>query len=190
MHPSLSEPHKCRLSGNPVCNTLKGTLKSLYCNSNQKLAQPYSTSLAKCYSKTCPMDQSLSPQSCNCAYPYVGIMFFRAPFFRDITNSSLFQSLEMSLWTKLGLTPGSVYLQDPFFNSDSYLQVQLKLFPSGDMYFNRSEVLRIGFDLSNQTYKPPHEFGPFYFIASPYPFNGKRNQNINIYIIFYPVIMN
>jgi hypothetical protein len=172
MHHSLSEPHKCRLSGNPVCNTLKSTLKSLYCNFNQKPAQPYSTSLAKCYSKTCPTDQSLSPQSCNCAYPYQGILFFRAPFFRDITNSSLFQALEMSLWTKLVLSPGLVYLQDPFFNSDSYLQVQLKLFPSGDMYFNRSEVLRIGFDLSNQTYKPPHEFGPYYFIASPYPFNG------------------
>ncbi|XP_078160318.1 leucine-rich repeat protein kinase family protein isoform X2 [Carex rostrata] len=165
------------LSGNPLCNKLTSTLKSLYCNLNQKPAQPYLTSLAKCYSNTCPNDQSLSPQSCTCAYPYQGILFFRAPFFRDITNSSLFQSLEMSLWTKLGLTPGSVYLQDPFFNSDSYLQVQLKLFPSGGMFFNRTEVLRLGFDFSNQTYKPPHEFGPYYFIASPYPFNGSSGSS-------------
>ncbi|KAJ4817028.1 Leucine-rich repeat protein kinase family protein [Rhynchospora pubera] len=174
------------LSGNPVCNKLSNTLKSLYCNFNQKPAQPYSTSLAKCYSKTCSADQSVSPQSCTCAYPYTGILFFRAPFFRDITNSSLFQSLEMSLWTKLGLTPGSVYLQDPFFNSDSYLQVQLKLFPSDGIFFNRTEVLRIGFDLSNQTYKPPHEFGPYYFIASPYPFNvedsGSSAKNTGLII--------
>ncbi|KAK8446016.1 hypothetical protein SEVIR_9G420600v4 [Setaria viridis] len=98
-------------------------------------------------------------------------MYFRAPFFHDVTNGTAFQALESMLWTKLALTPGSVSLQDPFFNSDSYMEVQVKLFPSGSgAYFNRSEVMRIGFDLSNQTFKPPKEFGPYYFIASPYPF--------------------
>ncbi|KAJ3682943.1 hypothetical protein LUZ60_013170 [Juncus effusus] len=165
------------LTGNPVCNSLSNTLKSLYCNLGQeKPAQPYSTSLAKCLTKTCNTDQSLSPQSCSCAYPYEGIMFFRAPFFREITNSSLFESLEMSLWTKLGLNPGSVFLQDPFFNDYSYLEVQVKLFPSSGAYFNRSEVSRIGFYLSNQTYKPPHDFGPYYFIAAPYPFNDNEES--------------
>ena len=43
----------------------------------------------------------------------------------------------------------------------------------GSAYFNRSEVIRIGFDLSNQKFKPPKEFGPYYFIASPYPFPGR-----------------
>ncbi|XP_020108910.1 probable leucine-rich repeat receptor-like protein kinase At5g49770 isoform X1 [Ananas comosus] len=157
------------LAGNPVCDKLTNTQ---YCNLAQKQQMPYSTSLTKCSSNSCPLDQSLSPQSCTCQYPYEGVMYFRAPFFRDVTNSSLFQSLEMSLWTKLDLTPGSVFLQDPFFNGDSYLQVQVKLFPSGGNYFNRSEIMRIGFDLSNQTYKPPHMFGPYYFIASPYPFQA------------------
>jgi len=78
----------------------------------------------------------------------------------------------MSLWVKLGLTPGSVSLQNPFFNGDDYLQMQLALFPPTGQYFNRSEVQRFGFSLSNQTYKPPHNFGPYYFIAFPYAFPG------------------
>ncbi|KAL6902019.1 hypothetical protein ACP4OV_004895 [Aristida adscensionis] len=156
------------LAGNPVCDRLPNTP---YCNVTQRApAAPYTTSLVKCFSGPCPAEQSRSPQSCACAYPYQGIMYFRAPFFRDVANGTAFQQLESMLWTKLGLTPGSVYLQDPFFNADSYMEVQVKLFPSGAAYFNRSEVMRIGFDLSNQTFKPPKEFGPYYFIASPYPF--------------------
>ncbi|URE27871.1 leucine-rich repeat receptor-like protein kinase [Musa troglodytarum] len=157
------------LVGNPVCNSLSNTN---FCSLQQNPEVPYSTSLANCVANLCPQDQSLSPQSCSCAYPFEGVMFFRAPRFRDVTNNTLFQSLESSLWTKLGLPPGSVFLQNPFINSDSYLQVQVKLFPPSGMYFNRSEILQIGFDLSNQTYKPPPIFGPYYFIASPYPFPG------------------
>lgn len=80
----------------------------------------------------------------------------------------------MSLWVKLGLNPGSVSLQNAFFNVDDYLQVQLGLFPSNAKYFNRSQVQRIGFSLTNQTYKPPKEFGPYYFIAAPYIFGGRE----------------
>lgn len=159
----------CSLIGNPVCNWLSNTK---FCSLRQEPAIPYSTSLAECAANLCPPDQSLNPQSCKCAYPYEGVMFFRAPLFRDVTNSTLFQSLESSLWKKLDLPPGSVFLQNPFFNSDSYLQVQVKLFPSSGMYFHRSEILEIGFKLSNQTYKPPEIFGPYYFIASQYPFPG------------------
>ncbi|OMO77623.1 hypothetical protein COLO4_25067 [Corchorus olitorius] len=85
----------------------------------------------------------------------------------------------MSLWVKLGLTPGSVFLQNPFFNVDDYLQIQLALFPPDGKYFNRSEIQIIGFDLSNQTYKPPPEFGPYYFIASPYTFPGSHGASIS-----------
>lgn len=163
------------LAGNPVCDHLPNTQ---YCNVTQREAAPaYSTSLVKCFSGSCPAEQSMSPQSCGCAYPYQGVMYFRAPFFGDVGNGTAFQELESKLWTKLELTPGSVSLQDPFFNSDSYMQVQVKLFPSGGAYFNRSEVMRIGFDLSNQTFKPPREFGPYYFIASPYPFPDRNGPS-------------
>ncbi|TKY58490.1 leucine-rich repeat receptor protein kinase [Spatholobus suberectus] len=156
------------LIGNPVCNTALSNTN--YCQLQQQPKQPYSTSLANCGGKSCPPDQKLSPQSCECAYPYQGMLYFRGPSFRELSTVNTFHSLEMSLWVKLGLTPGSVSLQNPFFNSDDYLQVQLALFPPIGQYFNRSEVQRIGFELSNQTYKPPKEFGPYYFIAFPYPF--------------------
>ncbi|KMT19143.1 hypothetical protein BVRB_1g015390 [Beta vulgaris subsp. vulgaris] len=156
------------LIGNPVCITPLSSTD--YCQIEQQTRKPYSTSLANCGSKQCPADQKLSPQSCECAYPYEGTFYFRGPSFRELSNANTFHELEMSLWVKLGLTPGSVSLQNPFFNIDDYLQVHLEIFPSGTKYFNRSEILRIGFDLSNQTYKPPPKFGPYYFIASPYLF--------------------
>ncbi|TXG58060.1 hypothetical protein EZV62_015889 [Acer yangbiense] len=155
------------LVGNPVCTALSNTN---YCQLQQQSTKPYSTSLSHCGSKSCPADQKLSPQSCECAYPHEGTIYFRGPSFRALTDVNLFHSLEMSLWVGLKLTPGSVFLQNPFFNIDDYLQVQLALFPSPGKYFNRSEIRRIGFELSNQTYKPPKEFGPYYFIASPYNF--------------------
>ncbi|KAH0753329.1 hypothetical protein KY285_006477 [Solanum tuberosum] len=162
------------LIGNPVCDTALGNTN--YCQLQQQSAKPYSTSLANCGSKSCPADQKVSPQSCDCAYPYQGTFYFRGPSFRELSNDNTFHSLEMSLWVKLDLTPGSVSLQNPFFNIDDYLQVQLELFPPTGKYFNRSEVERIGFSLSNQTYKPPHEFGPYYFIASPYTFQAERGE--------------
>ncbi|KAL2227850.1 probable leucine-rich repeat receptor-like protein kinase At5g49770 [Sesamum indicum] len=163
------------LIGNPVCSvSLKNTV---YCQIQQPPG-PYSTSLKNCGVETCDSDSKLNPQNCECAYPYEGTLYFRAPSFRELTNSSLFRSLEMSLWTKLGLYPGSVSLQNLFFNDDDYLQMQLQLFPHNAKYFSRSEVQRIGFSLSNQTYKPPPDFGPYYFMASPYVFgdgHGRRH---------------
>ncbi|MBA0711043.1 hypothetical protein Golax_010277 [Gossypium laxum] len=165
------------LIGNPVCTTAISNTN--FCQIQQQNSKPYSTSLANCGSKSCPIDQKLSPQSCECAYPFEGTLYFRGPMFRELSNVNMFHSLEMSLWVKLGLTPGSVFLQNPFFNVDDYLQIQLALFPSSGEYFNRSEVLRIGFDLSNQTYKPPPEFGPYYFIASPYPFPASHGTSVS-----------
>jgi hypothetical protein len=159
------------LEGNPVCTTALSNTN--YCQiQQQQVKRIYSTSLANCGGKSCPLDQKVSPQSCECAYPYEGTLYFRGPMFRDLSNVNTYHSLEMSLWVKLGLTPGSVSLQNPFFNNDDYLQIQLALFPPMGKYFNRTEVQRIGFDLSNQTYKPPPLFGPYYFIASPYTFPG------------------
>ncbi|XP_064954819.1 leucine-rich repeat receptor protein kinase HPCA1-like [Musa acuminata AAA Group] len=163
------------LIGNPLCHWLS---KTIFCSLRQEPAIPsYSTSLAECAANLCPPDQSLNPQNCKCVYPYEGVMFFRAPLFRDVTNSTLFQSLESSLWKKLDLPPGSVFLQNPFFNNDSYLQVQVQIFPSSGMYFNRSEILQIGFKLSNQIYKPPEIFGPYYFKAFQYPFPGVEGKS-------------
>jgi hypothetical protein len=98
----------------------------------------------------------------------MGALFFRSPLFADLTNNDHFQQSETSLWTELRLRPGSVFLSDVLLTSDDYLQVKVRLFPLTGTSFNLSEVTRIGFDLSNQTYKPPQGFGPYYFVADPY----------------------
>lgn len=155
-----------RLFGNPVCSQVSNLS---YCQPQLPSIDSYTTSSTKCGKKQCSTDRPmLNPRSCDCAYPYEGTLFFRAPQFTDLSNSTMFQSLEKSLWTELLLNPGFVFLQNLFFNSDDYLQMQVALFASGGKHFNGSEIQRLGFDLSNQTYKPPPEFGPYYFIASPY----------------------
>ncbi|KAI5429380.1 hypothetical protein KIW84_034114 [Lathyrus oleraceus] len=61
------------LIGNPVCSI--GLLSNTDdCSLQQQPKQSYSTSLANCGGRSCPPDQNLSPQSCECAYPYQGTM--------------------------------------------------------------------------------------------------------------------
>ncbi|XP_059454438.1 leucine-rich repeat receptor protein kinase HPCA1-like [Corylus avellana] len=155
------------LIGNPACSPNLSNTK--YCHLQEQTTMPYSTSLANCGSKLCPLDQKLSPQSCECAYPYEGTLYIR-PIIRELSNVALFQSLERNISIKLGLTSGSVSIQNLSFNGEDYLQVQLALFPAEGKYFNRSEIQRIGFDLSKETFRLPKEFGPYYFQASPYVF--------------------
>lgn len=158
-----------------MCDTDQTISNSIYCKLKSQPMQPYSTDLAHCGPKSCAPNEKLNPQSCQCAHPFEGDLYFRAPSFRELSNATLFQSLETSLWQKLGLTNGSVSLQNLAFNADDHLEMDLALFPpNGINYFNRSEIQRLGFYLSNQTYKPPPIFGPFYFIASSYDFEGNN----------------
>jgi hypothetical protein len=98
--------------------------------------------------------------------------WFRAPFFKDLTDSDTFQELETSISTTLKLRAGSVYLYNVQFN-DSYLEVQMELFPTSGTVFNTSEVTFMGTLFSNQIFKPPAKFGPYFFIGDQYvPFIG------------------
>ncbi|CAA6675341.1 unnamed protein product [Spirodela intermedia] len=99
---------------------------------------------------------TLNPHNCQCVFPYVGTLIFSGPFFRDLTNRTRFQN--------------------PFFDSDNYLQIQLRLFPSDGPYFNRSEVMRIGFQLSNQTYRPPPSGGGGLMYSSPEAAGGEKTS--------------
>ncbi|XP_056171426.1 leucine-rich repeat receptor protein kinase HPCA1-like [Syzygium oleosum] len=167
----LSYGNTLMLLGNPVCNTsLENTI---YCQP-QQAKKSYSTPMS-CRAKSCRHYQKLSPHRCSCAFPYEGTLFFRGPSFKEI-NVNLFQELEKSLGTILDLAPGSVFIDNPFFNTNDYLQVPVALFPAKGKYFNRSEILRMGFDLSNQTFKPPGQFGPYYFLASPYAFQDHKRS--------------
>ncbi|BFG36680.1 hypothetical protein CerSpe_229550 [Prunus speciosa] len=169
------------LVGNPVC--ADGTSSNSFCQLRQQDTETYTTS-SNCANFTCPDNQKLHPQSCLCAYPFKGTLYFRAPSFRDLSNVTRFKLLEMSLWEKLVLTPGSVSLENLFFDINDYLQIHLALFPPTGTYFNRLEIIRIGFDLSNQTFKPPPEgFGPYYFIPDSYTFPGGNKSSMSTGVI-------
>ncbi|KAK3031340.1 hypothetical protein RJ639_035246 [Escallonia herrerae] len=154
---------KLILNGNPLCWESGSTNK--YCTLPQRSnSSSYSTPPANCPS-SCMPDKISSP-NCNCAYPYTGTLSFRAPSFSDLGNSSIYTSLQDALTQSFHthqLPVDSVSLSNPTKNLDDYLVMSLKIFPSGQDYFNRTGISGIGFVLSNQTFKPPLTFGPFSF---------------------------
>jgi hypothetical protein len=63
----------------------------------------------------------------------------------------------------------SVSLRNPIKDSSTMnLNLSLDVFPSGRDRFNRTGILNIGSLFSDQTFKPPEGFGPYYFLADPY----------------------
>ncbi|CAN6466045.1 unnamed protein product [Victoria cruziana] len=157
------------LYGNPVCtSTSSNIINTRYCQLPTQVSASYSTNVTRCQKITCPQRQKLSPQSCGCAYPFEGLMIFRAPSFQDISNSSRFTELEDRLWTNLGLASHSVYLSNLYFDVNDYLVVPVDFFPSNGVYLNQSEILRISSYLTNQNFNPPSGFGPYYFVSIPY----------------------
>ncbi|KAL3349924.1 hypothetical protein AABB24_022799 [Solanum stoloniferum] len=130
----------------------------------------YSTPQDNCLKTQCSSDQILSP-TCKCAYPYTGDLFFRAPSFSDLTNISIYESLQKSMLTSFSrnqVLVDSVSLSNPEKTSEYYLVLHLQVFPFGQDHFNRTGIATIGFALSNQTYKPPPNFGPFFFNGESY----------------------
>ncbi|KAK4739505.1 hypothetical protein R3W88_003202 [Solanum pinnatisectum] len=130
----------------------------------------YSTPQDNCLKTQCSSDKILSP-TCKCAYPYTGDLFFRAPSFSDLTNISIYESLQKSMLTSFSrnqVLVDSVSLSNPEKTSEYYLVLHLQVFPFGQDHFNRTGIATIGFALSNQTYKPPPNFGPFFFNGESY----------------------
>ncbi|KAF5952087.1 hypothetical protein HYC85_010031 [Camellia sinensis] len=60
---------------------------------------------------------------------------------------------------------GFGFSKNPSKNADDYFVLSVEVFPSGQDRFNQTGVYGIAFVLSNQTFKPPKMFGPFYFIG-------------------------
>ncbi|OVA03678.1 hypothetical protein BVC80_8673g1 [Macleaya cordata] len=159
------------LIGNPVCQQNGATAG--YCKLPEESNPPYSTNPKNCVPIICPTDQKASPY-CRCSYPYTGTLFFRAPSFSDLGNASVYVALEDSLMKSFKansnvLPVDIVSLSNPTKDPDNYIELTLNVFPSGKERFNRSDISKIGFMLSNQTFKPPKQlFGPFFFIGSEY----------------------
>ncbi|XP_019176965.1 PREDICTED: probable leucine-rich repeat receptor-like protein kinase At5g49770 [Ipomoea nil] len=150
------------LVSNPFCLEVSS---GSYCAVPQLSSSSYSTPTNNCLRTQCSSDQISSP-NCACAYPYTGNLVFRSPSFSNLENSSIFDSLQVSMMRSFKsqqLPVDSVSLSNPTKNPDDYLVVHLQVFPYGMDHFNRTGVSAIGFGLSNQTFKPPPSFGPFYF---------------------------
>ncbi|KAG2623503.1 leucine-rich repeat receptor protein kinase HPCA1-like isoform X1 [Panicum virgatum] len=161
------------LVGNPIC--VPGSNEK-YCvepGQSNPTAAPYSTARnCSALPTPCLSNQLLSP-TCICAVPYRGTLFFRSPSFSDLTSPTNFVTLEQDMKTKfekLNVPVDSIAIHDPFFDSNNNLQMSLELFPSGKVQFSEQDISDIGFMLSNQTYKPPGTFGPYYFIGQQYSF--------------------
>ncbi|KAG5549930.1 hypothetical protein RHGRI_015036 [Rhododendron griersonianum] len=175
---------KLILAGNPFCQETEGT--SPYCGL-QETNSTYSSLENHCIPATCIAHQLSSP-NCRCAHAYVGTLYFRAPSFSDLGNPTIYTSLADSLMKFFNshlLPVDSVSLSNPTMNTDKYFVLRLEVFPpAGQDAFNRTGILGIGFMLSNQTFKPPPKFGPFYFDGGPYPyFEGTHKSSSTAIII-------
>nr|XP_043622683.1 leucine-rich repeat receptor protein kinase HPCA1-like [Erigeron canadensis] len=185
---SSSYTDKLILVENPICTESETTAP--YCDPSTEVNSSYLTPPNNCNdSTTCGLGQVSSP-SCQCSYPYTGTLSFRAPSFSDLGNLTIYTSLQDSMmvcFESKKLPVDSVSLSKPMKNSDDYLEINLEIFPSGSERFNRSGISRIGFVLSNQTYKPPHFFGPYFFIGNNYDFFSEapkgKHKSISIGVI-------
>jgi hypothetical protein len=157
------------LTGNLVCQE-SGGIDQRYCTAPTQVDRPYTTQPSNCVPTTCPSNQVSSP-NCQCAYPYIGTFEFRAPRFSSLRNDSIYESLEESIMESFRLNQlpvDSVSLSNPMTNLIGFVLLTLEVFPFGQEYFNRTGVSRMGFVLSNQTFKPPDDFGPFIFSSESY----------------------
>uniref|UniRef100_A0A0E0BY38 Serine-threonine/tyrosine-protein kinase catalytic domain-containing protein n=1 Tax=Oryza meridionalis TaxID=40149 RepID=A0A0E0BY38_9ORYZ len=174
------------LSGNPYCNQVNDDVHCKATGQSNPALPPYkTTSNCPALPPTCLSTQQLSP-NCICSVPYRGTLFFRSPGFSDLGNSSYFIQLEGTMKTKflsLSLPVDSIAIHDPFVDANNNLEMSLEVYPSGKDQFSEQDISGIGFILSNQTYKPPSNFGPYYFLGQTYSFaNGalqtsKSNTN-------------
>ncbi|GAA0154109.1 transmembrane signal receptor [Lithospermum erythrorhizon] len=164
------------LDGNRICYE-GGTNE--YCTSSQPSNSSYSTLPDNCLPAQCSNHQ-VSSRTCKCAYPYTGTLYFRAPSFSNLENSTYYEILQESMMKSFQshqMPIDSLTLSTPTKNFNSYLVIGLQIFPSSGYHFNLTGVVTIGFLLSNQTFKPPKLFGPYFFIGDCYKyFDGVRTD--------------
>ncbi|KAI3701907.1 hypothetical protein L6452_27368 [Arctium lappa] len=177
---------------NPIC--MESEVTDGYCSLPTKTNASYSTPLNNCTPPSCGSGQVSSP-NCKCAYPYMGSFFFKAPSFSDLGNSTVYNSLRdllMSFFRQVQLPVDSVSLKNPSRNLNDYLVLNLEVFPSGEVNFNRTGILGVGFALSNQTFKTKKDFNTYVFIAENYDFlpgvSGPKHKSSNTGVIIGSII--
>ncbi|KAL7612008.1 hypothetical protein Lser_V15G06494 [Lactuca serriola] len=156
------------LVDNPIC--MESGVTDKFCSLPSNTTTSYSTLPNNCIPTPCGSGQVSSP-NCKCAFPYTGSFIFKAPSFSSLGNTTIYESLRLSLMTffqKTQMPVDAVSLMNPYRNLDDYLVLNLEVFPSGELSFNRTGILWLGFVLSNQTFKPSKDFNTYVFIAQDY----------------------
>ncbi|KAM4126248.1 hypothetical protein ACB094_01G373500 [Castanea mollissima] len=138
-------------------NPICERLKS-YCTQPNN-GSSYSTPPNNCQPISCSSGQVSSP-NCLCAHPFSGILVFRATSISNLGDSGYYRDLEDFL-------------------------IRLQIFPSGQGSFNRTGLSQVGFVLSNQSFKPPDDFGPYYFLPDPVPYDwyAETKKSLSIGVI-------
>ncbi|CAN7008586.1 unnamed protein product [Brassica rapa subsp. trilocularis] len=172
--PSSNTVIQVILADNPVCQE-EGN-KPNYCSEIPPNTS-YSTIPPTC--TPCDQGREASP-SCRCAHPVIGTLYFRSPSFSGLLNSTNFEILQKSIedfFKKSSYPVDSVAVRNIRENAtDHQLLIDLLVFPLGRESFNDTGMSLVNFAFSNQTYKPPHIFGPYVFRANPYnQFSGMIN---------------
>ncbi|PWA52170.1 serine/threonine/dual specificity protein kinase, catalytic domain-containing protein [Artemisia annua] len=160
------------LVDNPIC-TESGVTDRFCSRPANIITTPYSTPWNNCVPPSCSPDLTPSP-NCQCAYPFTGLISFKAPSFSSLTNATIYNSLHdllMTFFRDAGLPVDSVSLKNPSRNFIDYLVLRLEVFPSGEPNFNRTGIIGVAFALSNQTFKPLKTgFNTYTFMAENYNF--------------------
>ncbi|KAK9678029.1 hypothetical protein RND81_11G183200 [Saponaria officinalis] len=165
---------KLQLSDNEYCQS-SGV--KLYCDTEQESGSLYTTPVF-CAPQPCASGLISSP-ICQCGRPYTGIWTFRAPSFSPYNNPSYFERLQKSLLSSLvsyNLPVASISLSDVAVDSFGDLNMRIAIFPAGQVLFNDTVVMLLGFVFSNQTFKPEKEFGPYVFLADSYASDGSAEN--------------
>ncbi|KAK7850234.1 putative leucine-rich repeat receptor-like protein kinase [Quercus suber] len=172
------------LVGNTICE--KQNIKRSYCTVSQPNNDPsYSTPPKNCQPISCSSTQVSSP-NCLCAYPYSGTLVFRATSISDLGLSGYYIDLEAELMKSFEKLPvNSVSLSNPTKDDSEDFKIRLQIFPSGQGCFNRTGLSQVGFMFSNQSFKPPQDFGPYYFLADhvPYDCYAETKKSLSIGVI-------
>ena len=162
--------HFCRPARNPVC--LEAPTSS-YCI-DSRTNPSYSTPPNNCSPLLCSANQISSP-NCKCAFPYTGNLTCRALAISNFKNTTYYLKIQRTLLTTfaaVNLPVDSISLSDPLSTSDGYFQLTLTMFPSQSDRFNRTGVSNIALVLTNQIYKAPEFFNPYFFMGENYLYYG------------------
>jgi hypothetical protein len=106
----------------------------------------------------------------TCRHPFISFLVCRAPF--PSTASDYNEKLEDGHMDLLNeRIQNKLSIEKYFFDTSTYLWVQVKVCPIGKSFFNGTEIIN-SFDLNSEENELPKLFGPFYSIASPYRSSG------------------